>query len=233
MLDDVDCNGRETALLDCRHRRLFMHNCDHSKDVSVRCVLREDQRVKNITLSVDIINIPSTVHTVLISWVLHKTTMDEPNSYAVTCFDESEQHNITMSVSGQNFTTYLVGLLPLTSYNCCVSAVYELYVADEVCKEIETPELFVRSTTTETLRSSTNSRASESNNTIVGGVLGFIIVILLILLTISGVVLVYLSQSRRKESVKLARYKMFQTLIHNWGGKLYNYYGRLVSMRMQ
>ena len=222
MLDNVNCNGMETALLDCRHRRLFVHNCDHSKDVSVRCVLRKDQRVKNITLSVDIINIPSTVYTALISWVLHKTTMDEPNSFFVICSDESKQHSVAMSVSGQNFTTYLVGLLPTTSYSCCVSSVYELYVADEVCKEIETPKLFVRSTTTEILRSSTNSRASESNNTIVGGVLGFIIVILLILLTISGVALVYLSQSRRKESVKLARYKMFQTLIHNWGGKLYN-----------
>ena len=235
VLYNVTCLGNETKLLNCPHLGLPVGNCsvNHNRDISVRCVLREDQRVKNITLSVDIINISSTVHTALISWVLHNTTMDEPNSFDVTCFDESKQHSVAMSVSGQNFTTYLVGLLPLTSYNCCVSAVYELYVADEVCKEIETPELFVRSTTTEILRSSTNSRTSESNNVIVGGVLGFIIMILLILLTISGVALVYLSQSRRKESVKLARYKMFQTLIHNWGGKLYNYYGRLVSMRMQ
>ena len=203
MLDNVDCLGSETALLSCSHRGLLVNNCDHSKDVSVRCVLREDQRVKNITLSVHIINVPSTVHTALISWVLHKTTMDEPNSFYVTCFDESEQHIVAMSVSGQNFTTYLTGLLPLTSYNCCVSAVYKLYVADEICTEIETPKLFIRSTTTEILRSSTNSRASESNNTIVGGVLGFIIVILLILLTISGVVLVYLQLAWKRSVISL------------------------------
>ena len=212
VLDDVNCNGVETALLDCRHPWLFVHNCDHSEDVSVRCVLREDQRVKNITLSVDIINIPSTVHTALISWVLHNTTMDEPNSFDVECFNE--QHSIAMSVSGQNFTvtTYLVGLLPTTSYNCCVSAVYQLYVADGICTEVETPKLFVKSTTTQIPRSSnftteipklSNIRDPESN--IVGGVLGFIIAILLVLLAISGVTLVYLLLPRWKGSTKRAR----------------------------
>ena len=198
VLDNVNCNGVEKKLLDCRHRGLFVHiNCDHSKDVSVRCVLREDQRVKNITLSVDIINTPSTVHTVLISWVLLNTTTDEPNSFDVECFNE--QHSIAaMSVSGQNFTTYLVGLLPLTSYNCCVSAAYELYVADEICTEIETPKLFVKGTT-EIPKSIT-----ESKN-IVGGVLGFIIAILLILLVLSGVALVCLLIPRWKGCVKLAR----------------------------
>ena len=58
-----------------------MHNCQHYEDVSVQCILREDQRVKNITIDVDIISAPSTgVHAALISWVLHNQTMDEPNS---------------------------------------------------------------------------------------------------------------------------------------------------------
>ena len=176
-----------------------MHNCDHSKDAGVICNLKEDQRVKNITLHAEIVmDSPGTVHTALISWELnYDPTMDKPTSFDIKCFNE--EHSIAISVSGQNFTTYLEGLLPFISYNCCVSAVYELYIADELCNEIKTPKLFVKRTT-EIPKSIT-----ESKN-IVGGVLGFIIAALLILLTVSGVVLVYLLQLlRRKGSVKPAR----------------------------
>jgi hypothetical protein len=153
--------------------------------------LKEDQRVKNITLSVEIINdySPSTVHTALISWALYNTTKDEPNSFDVEC--SNERHRITMSVSGQVFTTNLTGLLPLTSYNCCVSAVYELYRADGICdNEIKTPELFINATqgaatTVAMLRASDH----DSDVKIVGGVLGFIVMILLFLLTTALVLL--------------------------------------------
>ena len=194
-LDNVDCNGREPTLLNCSHRGFFVHDCDHSKDASVQCILREDQRVKNITLSVEVIDTLSTVHTALISWELHNTTTDKPKSFDVKC--SNEHHSITVSVSGQNFIMHLLGLLPLTSYNCCVFAVYELYVADGICVETETPELFVGAATVTTLR------ASETN--VVGGVLGFIIVILFILLIISVLALVYLTQPRWKRSEITAR----------------------------
>jgi hypothetical protein len=188
-LDDVVCSGTESTLLNCDHNELFDHNCDHSEDVSVRCILKEDQRVKNITLSVEIINYysPSAVHTALISWVLYNTTTDEPTSFDVEC--SNERHSITMSVSGQNFTTRLTGLLPLTSYNCCVSVVYELYRADGICDdEIETTELFIGAM----LRASDH----DSDVKIVGGVLGLIIVILLILL-ITALVLLLLPRWKR------------------------------------
>ena len=58
MLGNVDCNGEESTLLECDNHN---YNCRHNEDVSVRCILREDQRVKNITLDVDVINAPSTV----------------------------------------------------------------------------------------------------------------------------------------------------------------------------
>ena len=190
----VSCNGMESTLFGCtRHGA----NCGHNKDVSVRCILRENQRAKNITVSIDIIDInaPSIVHTALITWELFDPTMDEPVSFDVKCLNE--YHSIEISVSSQNFTTNLLGLLPLTSYNCCVSAVYELYVTDGICIEIETPELLVGATTVTTLR------ASETN--VVGGVLGFIIAILFILLIISVLAVVYLSQPRWKRNEITAR----------------------------
>ena len=176
-----------------------MHDCDHSEDVSVRCILREDQRVKNITLSVEIISVPSTVHTALISWVLYNTTTDEPTSFDVKC--SNEKHSILMSVSGLNVTTQLLmGLLPVTSYNCCVSTVYELYRADGICNEIKTPELFIstRSTTMNQISSRASDHDSETN--VVGGVFGFIVVILFVLLIISGVGLAFLLPRWKKNA---------------------------------
>ena len=104
-----------------------------------------------------------------------------------------------MSVSGQDFTARLMGLLPLTSYNCCVSAVYELYQADGICHDIETPELFISATTanvTVTMLRATSDHHSDAK--LVGGVLGFIVVILSVLLIISGAALVFLLLPRWK-----------------------------------
>ena len=36
-LDDLSCSGSELTLLQCSHRGLGSHNCNHSEDVSVRC----------------------------------------------------------------------------------------------------------------------------------------------------------------------------------------------------
>ncbi|XP_071495979.1 uncharacterized protein, partial [Diadema antillarum] len=37
ILDDVECTGNETNILDCQHRELFRHNCGHSEDAGVTC----------------------------------------------------------------------------------------------------------------------------------------------------------------------------------------------------
>ena len=184
---EVNCNGMESELFECSHDTpSISSNCGHNRIVSVRCILRDNQRVKNMTVSANVIDIntPSTVHTALISWVLYNTTVDKPTLFDVEC--SNERHSITMSVSDQDFTTRLMGLLPLTSYNCCVSAVYELYRADRICHDIETPELFI------------STRASETK--IVGGVLGFIVIVLLVLLIISGAALVFLLLPRWKRN---------------------------------
>ncbi|XP_003391880.3 PREDICTED: neurotrypsin-like, partial [Amphimedon queenslandica] len=37
-LDDVHCAGNESSLLECMHRPIGSHNCDHSDDVGVSCI---------------------------------------------------------------------------------------------------------------------------------------------------------------------------------------------------
>ena len=161
--------------------------------------MREDQRVKNITVSMEIVpnQPPSTVHTALISWVFHNnnyTTTDIPNLFDVKC--SNEQHSIAISVNSQTSTTHLTGLFPFTYYNCCVSAVYERYIADSVCDGKVTPTLTMLDHTATMFLRTLDSDPHNSETKIVGGVLGFIVVILLVLLIISGAALAYLLLKR-------------------------------------
>ena len=36
-LDNVQCRGTETRLVDCPHLPIGTHNCAHSEDAGVRC----------------------------------------------------------------------------------------------------------------------------------------------------------------------------------------------------
>ena len=36
-LDNVNCNGFESRLIDCQHNGVGNHNCDHTKDAGVIC----------------------------------------------------------------------------------------------------------------------------------------------------------------------------------------------------
>ena len=40
VLDFVDCVGTEARLIDCGHNGLGEHNCDHSEDVGVSCMIQ-------------------------------------------------------------------------------------------------------------------------------------------------------------------------------------------------
>ena len=39
-LDNVNCNGLESRLIDCQHNGIGNHNCDHRKDAGVICEKR-------------------------------------------------------------------------------------------------------------------------------------------------------------------------------------------------
>ena len=37
-LDEVDCSGTESQLVDCRARPFGFHDCTHGEDVGIRCM---------------------------------------------------------------------------------------------------------------------------------------------------------------------------------------------------
>lgn len=37
LLDNVDCIGNETSLLDCGHEGVSQHNCIHKEDTGIIC----------------------------------------------------------------------------------------------------------------------------------------------------------------------------------------------------
>ena len=38
LLDNLQCTGRESRLIDCPHHGLGNHDCSHSEDAGVRCL---------------------------------------------------------------------------------------------------------------------------------------------------------------------------------------------------
>ena len=39
ILDDLQCTGLENRLIDCVHRGLGVHDCNHHQDVGIRCTV--------------------------------------------------------------------------------------------------------------------------------------------------------------------------------------------------
>lgn len=37
LMDDVECVGDETSIVQCRNKGWYAHNCQHSEDVGIMC----------------------------------------------------------------------------------------------------------------------------------------------------------------------------------------------------
>ena len=37
-LDDLDCNGNESSILNCSHKAFGVNNCGHDEDVAIQCM---------------------------------------------------------------------------------------------------------------------------------------------------------------------------------------------------
>ena len=48
LLDDVKCRGVEYRLLDCHHRGIGVHNCNHHQDAGVACT--EGRYIINLSI---------------------------------------------------------------------------------------------------------------------------------------------------------------------------------------
>ena len=192
LLDNVECDAREANLLECDHNGLFVHNCGHYEDAGVKC--NKDEEIMT-NISINIIRLSTSrvsAYAALITWTPQNTTQYQPSSYRVECIND--QHQMKMLVNNETFSLELLGLLPFTSYNCCVSAVHRSYTIRRVCTEtttIDIPLSEIPTMSRENLKIDSRSTADT-----IGGVLGFIIIILLILLAVSVAALVYLLHPR-------------------------------------
>ena len=87
------------------------------RDAGVQC--RDDHgEVKNVRAT----NIINPTHMIMVSWELgNSTRAGVPTVFEIECFStRHEKHSIAISVDNRSSTINLGGLLPSTSYNCCM-----------------------------------------------------------------------------------------------------------------
>ena len=41
LIDETRCVGNESQLINCRHNGIGTHNCPHSRDIGLRCLVRK------------------------------------------------------------------------------------------------------------------------------------------------------------------------------------------------
>ena len=174
-------------------------NCDHGEDAGVKC--NNETLIHSVNASM--VNSLNTMNlSTFITWERSSRTNEDVTSYKVECYSEDHSAAVTVNKETQNVT--LAGLLPSTSYSCCVSAIYHhIYTAKGTCAVVSTSDSGVATTEFEALDSSIIASPSTS---VVGGVLGFIILLLLVLLIISVVALVCVLRPRLKNSALGGRY---------------------------
>ena len=191
----VGCDvGLDYKIINCP-ATYYPSNCEHAKDAGVRCnreALVHSVNVNTVNNSPNAINLSA-----FITWERSSRTNEDVTSYNVEC--HNNDHSIAVTVSKQTQNVSLAGLLPSTTYSCCVSAIYhDAHIAKGTCDTSDTG-LF----TTEI-----EASGSSSSTSVIGGVLSFIIVLLLVLLIISVIALVCVLRpgARLKNSALYGRY---------------------------
>ena len=183
-LDDVQCNtSSDRQLLECPNWGFYVENCGHSEDAGVSCILnRVDGTLSATPWPVNVLNTTYSA-IVLLTWEQSSVAGDRPSSFRAECKSQFHSSSMTLSnMNDQSFTTPLGGLLPSTSYNCCVSAVYDtMHMSEGACMLVETTQ----PSETESVATSFFPN-SGMQPLVIGGVLGFVIIVLLILLAIMG-----------------------------------------------
>ena len=211
-LDNVNCSSNESILLQCGHDPLFVHNCAHSEDAGVIC--RDDRRLASIsTTSVD--QGTSATLTISIAWQLMNDTLDTPRYFEISCFNE--RHHEMVTENNKTFITQLeLGAHnyrdPFSSYNCCVSAVYNTLQpatpVTKICTQVESDlephnhystSIMIPTSTNMSAQPPTSCNSSLLSAGIVGGVLGCIVTLLIVLL---GVALTYLLVQAKRNKTK-------------------------------
>ena len=112
LLDDLNCNGTETRLIDCEHADIGAHNCIHSEDVSVNCEFLEDETVNLSSLSLSGIEIstfsPDTKdYTASVDHSVTQTTVSAVAAETAATVDISPDSSVDLR-SGVNVITITV-----------------------------------------------------------------------------------------------------------------------------
>ena len=198
-LNNVRCNPDiNKALLECDSTGTSsIIDCDD--DAGVKCT--DEPRVRNVTAHTLNTSSTGSVHTVLVTWE-QNLTVDEPTSFKVEC--RNEQYSIVIRVSNKTFNTHMEGLLS-SLYNCCVSAVYPLYEAKQICTVINTTSSIMCTINGISSAATCNNQESKSADVVIG-VLGFITAVLIILLTLSGIALLCLLRPELRKGLIPGRY---------------------------
>ena len=191
---------------------MFVHDCAHREDAGVTC--RDERRLASINAtSVD--QGTSATLTISIAWQLVNDTLDTPRYFEISCFNE--RRHVMVTENNKTFITQLELRAhnyrdPFSSYNCCVSAVYNTLQpatpVTKICTQVESDlephnhystSIMIPTSTIMSAQPPTSCNSSLSSAGIVGGVLGCIVTLLIVLL---GVALAYLLVQAKKNKTK-------------------------------
>ncbi|XP_052829164.1 deleted in malignant brain tumors 1 protein isoform X2 [Octopus bimaculoides] len=92
-LDNVICNGTENNLMQCKHRGIGTHNCDHKEDAGVICFTTKTSE-SSTSSSVTVLNTTTL-----------KTSTSNPVSHKTIIFSTTAENNISTTTTTNQIST--------------------------------------------------------------------------------------------------------------------------------